>query len=144
MSHQQFDEAISAGRKAVEDLDADLLVIGEMGIGNTTIAAAVTAALLGGCASFSTDGGFGSVQSAAKDRLGKQVQWSRTAADADSIERRVGELLAKPLTADDAVQLALLNNRGLQATYQELGIAEAELVHAEMPEQPAASSQVLH
>ena len=37
----------------------------------------VTAALLGGCASFSTDGGFGSVQSAAKDRLGKQVQWCR-------------------------------------------------------------------
>jgi nicotinate-nucleotide--dimethylbenzimidazole phosphoribosyltransferase len=47
MSPQQFDEAISAGRKAVDDLDADLLVIGEMGIGNTTIAAAITAALLG-------------------------------------------------------------------------------------------------
>jgi nicotinate-nucleotide--dimethylbenzimidazole phosphoribosyltransferase len=47
MSPQQFDEAISAGRKAVDELDADLLVIGEMGIGNTTIAAAITAALLG-------------------------------------------------------------------------------------------------
>ncbi len=90
----------------------------------------VTAALLGGCASFSTDGGFGSVQSAAKDRLGKQVQWSRTAADADSIERRVGELLAKPLTADDAVQLALLNNRGLQARFHDLGITESEVVQA--------------
>ncbi len=90
----------------------------------------VTAALLGGCASFSTDGGFGSVQSAAKDRLGKQVQWSRTAADADSIERRVGELLAKPLTADDAVQLALLNNRGLQARFHDLGITETEVVQA--------------
>lgn len=90
----------------------------------------VTAALLGGCASFSTDGGFGSVQSAAKDRLGKQVQWSRTEADADSIERRVGELLAKPLTADDAVQLALLNNRGLQARFHDLGITESEVVQA--------------
>ena len=90
----------------------------------------VTAALLGGCASFSTDGGFGSVRSAAKDRLGKQVQWSRTAADADSIERRVGELLAKPLTADDAVQLALLNNRGLQARFHDLGITESEVVQA--------------
>jgi nicotinate-nucleotide--dimethylbenzimidazole phosphoribosyltransferase len=47
MSHERFDEAISAGRKAVDDLDADLLVIGEMGIGNTTIAAAIAAALLG-------------------------------------------------------------------------------------------------
>jgi outer membrane protein TolC len=31
---------------------------------------------------------------------------------------------------DDAVQVALLNNRGLQATFQELGIAEADLVQA--------------
>ena len=48
MSDQRFDEAIIAGRNAVEQLDADLLVIGEMGIGNTTVAAAITAALLGG------------------------------------------------------------------------------------------------
>ncbi len=48
MSEQRFDEALSAGRKAVEQIDADLLVIGEMGIGNTTVAAAITAALLGG------------------------------------------------------------------------------------------------
>lgn len=48
MSQQRFDEAITAGRNAVEQLDADLLVLGEMGIGNTTAAAAVTAAILGG------------------------------------------------------------------------------------------------
>ncbi|GBL20618.1 nicotinate-nucleotide--dimethylbenzimidazole phosphoribosyltransferase [Acidimicrobiaceae bacterium] len=48
MSEQRFDEALSAGRNAVEQLDADLLVIGEMGIGNTTVAAAITASLLGG------------------------------------------------------------------------------------------------
>lgn len=48
MSQQRFHEAITAGRNAVEQLDADLLVLGEMGIGNTTAAAAVTAAILGG------------------------------------------------------------------------------------------------
>jgi len=48
MSQQRFDQAITAGRNAVEQLDADLLVLGEMGIGNTTAAAAVTAAILGG------------------------------------------------------------------------------------------------
>ncbi len=37
-----------AGRDAVDALDADLLVLGEMGIGNTTAAAAVAAALGGG------------------------------------------------------------------------------------------------
>jgi nicotinate-nucleotide--dimethylbenzimidazole phosphoribosyltransferase len=45
---ERFDECVAAGRAAVESLDADLLVLGEMGIGNTTAAAAVTAALLGG------------------------------------------------------------------------------------------------
>src|SRR6185295_6794006 len=48
LSPERFDEACAAGRDAVEQLDADLLVLGEMGIGNTTAAAAVVAALEGG------------------------------------------------------------------------------------------------
>jgi nicotinate-nucleotide--dimethylbenzimidazole phosphoribosyltransferase len=48
MSPERFDEAVAAGREAVERLDSDLLVLGEMGIGNTTAAAAVAAALGGG------------------------------------------------------------------------------------------------
>src|SRR5258706_99010 len=40
--------ARAAGRDAVESVDADLLVLGEMGIGNTTAAAAVVAAISGG------------------------------------------------------------------------------------------------
>jgi nicotinate-nucleotide--dimethylbenzimidazole phosphoribosyltransferase len=45
LSPERFDEAVAAGRAAVEALDADLLVLGEMGIGNTTAAAAISAAL---------------------------------------------------------------------------------------------------
>jgi nicotinate-nucleotide--dimethylbenzimidazole phosphoribosyltransferase len=48
MTAERFAEASAAGRAAVEAVDADLLVLGEMGIGNTTVAAAVTAALAGG------------------------------------------------------------------------------------------------
>ncbi len=48
MSVDRFEEAVAAGRDAVLGLDADLLVLGEMGIGNTTAAAAVAAALGGG------------------------------------------------------------------------------------------------
>ena len=88
------------------------------------------AAVVGGCASFSPDGGFGSVQQTARDRLGKDLVMARSDADQDAIALRVGELMAKPLMLDDAVQIALLNNRGLQATYQELGITEAEVVQA--------------
>lgn len=87
-------------------------------------------ATFAGCASFSPDGGFSSVEQAAKDRLGKEVRWVRTPADQDGIDQRVGELLAKPLSPDDAVQISLLNNRGLQASFQELGITEAEVVQA--------------
>jgi nicotinate-nucleotide--dimethylbenzimidazole phosphoribosyltransferase len=45
LSPGRFDDAVAAGRTAVESLDADLLVLGEMGIGNTTAAAAISAAL---------------------------------------------------------------------------------------------------
>ncbi len=94
------------------------------------LALLAVSAMLGGCASFSADGGFSTVEQTAKERLGKDVRWARSDADQDGIEQRVTELLSKPLTVDDAVQVALLNNRGLQASFAELGITEAELVQA--------------
>ena len=94
------------------------------------LALLASAAVLGGCASFTPDGGFAAVRKTAKDRLGIDLQWARSDADQDSTARRVSELLSKPLSVDDAVQVALLNNRGLQATFQELGITEAEVVQA--------------
>jgi len=90
----------------------------------------LASAVLAGCASFSPDAGFSSIESAAREKLGKDVRWARSDADADAIDRRVQELLAKPLSVDDAVQVALLNNRGLQARFQDLGITEAEVVQA--------------
>ena len=50
MSPDEFDTAAAAGAAAVDSCDADLLVVGEIGIGNTTAAAAVAAAVLGGTA----------------------------------------------------------------------------------------------
>ena len=46
---------------------------------------------------------------------------------------RVTRLLHRPLSADAAVQIALLNNLGLQAAYNRLGIAEALAVKASRP-----------
>ncbi|MEM7273012.1 MAG: nicotinate-nucleotide--dimethylbenzimidazole phosphoribosyltransferase [Actinomycetota bacterium] len=61
MDHDRFAEAVEIGRRAVTDLDpaVDLLVIGELGIGNTTAAAAVTAGLLDQPASRTVGGGTG-------------------------------------------------------------------------------------
>ena len=86
--------------------------------------------VIAGCTAFSPDGGFASVQEIAKERLGKDVIWTKSDADRDIAERRVAELLAKPLTVDDAVQVALLSNRRLQASFSELGISEADMVQA--------------
>ena len=95
------------------------------------LAAALVLALLGGCTTFSTDGGFGTIESAARERgLKQDVKWLRTDREASEAQAAVRKLLAVPLSADAAVQIALLNNRGLQVTYAELGIAEADLVQA--------------
>jgi len=94
------------------------------------LAVLTAAAALGGCASFSPDGGFATVEQTASTRLGKEVRWPRSDADQQLIDQRVAELLAKPLSVEDAVQTALLNNRGLRGAFQELGISEADLVQA--------------
>ncbi len=91
---------------------------------------ALTLAALSGCASVSGDGAFAPIAQTASDRLHKDVAWARTDAERDAIAQRVAALLAKPLDADAAVQVALLNNRGLQATFDQLGISQAELVES--------------
>jgi len=91
---------------------------------------ALVALLAGGCASFSPDGGFDAVGSAVRSRTGQDARWVRSEQDANTVRARVRELLAQPLSAESAVQIALLNNPGLQASYAELGVAEADLVQA--------------
>src|ERR1700722_14492066 len=85
---------------------------------------------LGGCATFSQDGGFGSVAQETRMQLGKEVRWARTAQEQAKSDGQVAELLRQPLSAEDAVQIALLNNRSLQASFDELGISEADLVQS--------------
>jgi outer membrane protein TolC len=106
----------------------------------TSPALLAAAATLTGCAGFSADGGLGPAQQAAQQRLAnKELVWARGDAERDRIETRVAELLRAPLSADAAVQIALLNHRGLQADFHELGISEAELVQASRLPNPGFS-----
>jgi outer membrane protein TolC len=105
----------------------------------TLVLGVLSAAWLGGCASFSEDGGFGAIQSATQSRIQKDVVWSRDDASRSQAQARVDALLAKPLSADDAVQIALLNNPGLQAAFNTLGIAEADWVAAQRLPNPGLS-----
>ena len=83
-----------------------------------------------GCATFSKDGGFDSVQANTQKHLNKDVQWAKTEAEQAKISERVSELLQQPMDVECAVQIALLNNKGLQVSFYELGISEADLVQA--------------
>jgi outer membrane protein TolC len=96
----------------------------------TRTAGLLVALALAGCTTLSPDGGFDEVAQIAKERLGKDVLWQRTDDDAARAADDVKRLLARELSAADAVQIALFNNPGLQASYAELGIAEADLVQA--------------
>lgn len=93
-------------------------------------AAALATLVLAGCASFSQDGGFGTVDQLTKERVGQAPSYQRTPEQGDAARARVAELLKQPLSADSAVEIALLNKQDLQAGYAELGIAEADLVRA--------------
>jgi outer membrane protein TolC len=105
----------------------------------TTLSALLSVTLLGGCASFSQDGGFAPVESDTRAQIRKDVIWARDETTRKSVQNRVDALLAKPLSADDAVQIALLNNPGLQAAFNALGIAESDWVAAQRLPNPVLS-----
>ena len=91
---------------------------------------------IGGCASFSDDAGMDVVTATAGAGINKQVMAIRSEDDAAAARTATDSLLKRPLTADAAVQIALLNNRGLQAAYNELGIAEAARIQASIMPNP--------
>ncbi len=99
--------------------------------------------LLAGCKTLTADGGMVFVEQVADTELRKEVVAIRSPEQAEEVSARVAALLRKPLTADSAVQIALLNNRGLQAAYNALGIAEAEMVQAHLPPSPTVSLERL-
>lgn len=86
--------------------------------------------ILAGCASFSPDGGLDQVAAITRERQGIVPRIIRTEEQSASAAEEVKRLLTGSLDVDGAVRIALLNNRGLQATLAELGLAEADWVQA--------------
>src|SRR5258708_37019065 len=73
---------------------------------------------------------FQDVQQSVQERTGKAVRWEEDQAAHEQAVKDVRQLLRKPLTVDTAVQIALLNNRSLQATFEEIGLSAADLKEA--------------
>nr|WP_301294334.1 TolC family protein [Nitrobacter winogradskyi] len=95
--------------------------------------------LLSGCATFSPDRGMGVVSNIAGHTIKKDVVAIRSVEEAQHADDTVKRLLRRALNVDTAVQVGLLNNRGLQAAYNELALAETDLVQESLPPNPVFS-----
>ena len=102
----------------------------------TRALAIVATAILTGCASTSAQPAFKDVAQSVEARSGHKVRWNQdTEADREA-EQAIDRLLAGDLTADAAVQVALLNSPALQGRLEELAIAQADLVQAGLLRNP--------
>jgi outer membrane protein, heavy metal efflux system len=102
------------------------------------LVALVTCGELAGCAQVVRQGGFDDVQKAVAERgVEGSIEWRDDSEMTDvPVDGAVDVILARDLTPDSAVQVALLNSPSLQAEYEDLGIAQAELVQAGLPKNP--------
>jgi cobalt-zinc-cadmium efflux system outer membrane protein len=73
---------------------------------------------------------FTPVQQAARERSRSTVAWLRDQQSRQQTLEDVRRLLRAQLTPAAAAQIALLNNQGLQATFEEIGLAQADLIEA--------------
>ena len=87
--------------------------------------AAMLGALLLSTGCVPAGAGYDDVKSLTSARLGEQVRWDER--DGPPSDKQTERLLHEALTADGAVRVALLNNQGLQADFEKLGIGRGQL-----------------
>ncbi len=92
-------------------------------------------AALAGCAGPARND-FESVQQSVQSRGGYRVEWNQSSEADAKADLAVADLLSRPLSRESAVQIALLNNPNLQATFEDIGVAQADLVQAGLLKNP--------
>jgi outer membrane protein, heavy metal efflux system len=76
------------------------------------------------------DEAFQRLEQTIQERTGKATRWEEDQAAQNQTRQDVHQLLRKSLTVDTAVQIALLNNRSLRATFEEIGLSAADVLEA--------------
>ena len=77
-----------------------------------------------------------------QERIGKTVMWNNTCYEDPRVANYIQDLAFQPISIEAAVQIALLNNPEVQATFEEIGIAQADLIEAGLFTNPAFSIEV--
>ena len=76
------------------------------------------------------------VSSLVRERITKHVHWNQGSLEDQQVKCCLEHLLQQDLNVDTAIQIALLNNPQIQANFEELGIAQADLVKAGLFQNP--------
>lgn len=84
----------------------------------------------------------GVVSSTVENRINSQVDWRQECGKDEQVQSFISSAVLEELTADAAIQIALLNNPQVQATFEELGIARADLVEAKLLSNPSFEIEV--
>jgi outer membrane protein TolC len=88
--------------------------------------------------------GFTTVAARTEAVTGKQAVWIQSSEDAQAVAERVKGLVRnKTIVPDVAVQVALLNNKGLQAAYAEIGLSAADVWQETMLTNPVVAVGVI-
>jgi len=95
-----------------------------------TLASIMVATCLAGCAATRSTKSHREASRLAAERIHVPVAWDRGTPDDARVDERVEQLLAHELTVDGAVEIAMVRNPRLLATFEEIGIAQADLVQA--------------
>jgi cobalt-zinc-cadmium efflux system outer membrane protein len=103
--------------------------------------AAAFATSLSGCA-VPKEAGFPDVAKTVEPRTGHRIFWNQGGEADAEVAKTIRTMLKHPLSTAEAVQIALLNNRSLQAIYEELMIAQADVVQAGLLQNPVFSASV--
>lgn len=115
-----------------------------MGIRRTRLITILALPLFaGGCATTgysAKDAGFDAVSRRTGEAIPKQSVWVQNRQQAVAVRDRVKSLMArKSVDAETAVQVALLNNKGLQAAYADLGSSAADAWQTQLSILPSIS-----
>ena len=110
--------------------------------GRGRVAGGALLLVLSGCATVRPERGHDTVAGLVEGRTGQQTGWTAGPPAEAQVAQRGEALLAGGLTRQRAVAIALVNNRALRETYDELGVSQAEMVEAGLLENPTLSLDV--
>lgn len=96
----------------------------------------VALCLLAGCTTITRQGVFATAKSIVQERTGQEIVWITDTVEEKLVEERINTILTTNLSLVDCIKISLLRNPKLQSKYEEIGIAQADLLQSGLLRNP--------